>query len=617
MGNFLQPFLIMKFFGSKSAVKDCHDDRVFPHTVQDYDVLNSISRGKEVLGIPSHLLPYYAAFALDAVAVGLVMPLLPFTLMELGANAFQLSLVVSSNYVAQSIGVTIIGRVSDTHGRKVVMIMCLLASTLSYALLSQAESLVGIALARIISGSFGGLIPIIQSAVADSTNQLERPKYLGRIMATFGLGFVLGPAVSTLLVGWTTRQKIQVASILPFLGFLAIYFLGKETKKDVKPLDICIPLLSEDRSSAEQSKSIAADSANSPPTAVLPPSSSKSSSDNSTQSPLSAGRVLFRSVATTSGTAPYSITSSSAVGISSVPNSDRLISSPLASRSLTPTKSFMSLASTNANTSMKRSAPTPIEIYLLVLNGFCIMFAFATESIYAIFIKDSFGYGEGVLSTIFAINGLFIGLFQVFFIKPMISAIGKHATLAVGNIMLALGMIGVALVRDAKSIHFAFFAAHVVGYSIADTTLASLISKYSSPSTQGRDLALNQAAQAFARVMSPVVAGMLYEYSKLPQLWLPIGALPFLFGGLCPLVAMTIPTYLYVQKRERKRRQMSLFTDSNSHLATGWHSIAPRWLQASKYQTTAVVGGSMDSMYDFAVSSDSNSDAEGVTRSNH
>eukprot|EP01037_Dinobryon_pediforme_P043376 gene43376-54363_t len=62
------------------------------------------------------------------------------------------------------------------------------------------------------------------------------------------------------------------------------------------------------------------------------------------------------------------------------------------------------------------------------------MFAFATETIYAMFIKDSFGYGESTLSTIFAINGLFIGLFQVFFIKPVISMIGKHATLALGNV---------------------------------------------------------------------------------------------------------------------------------------------------------------------------------------
>lgn len=91
--------------------------------------------------------------------------------------------------------------------------------------------------------------------------------------------------------------------------------------------------------------------------------------------------------------------------------------------------------------------PVPIEVAILVVNGFGIMYAFATETIYAMFIKDSFGYGEHILSALFAVNGLFIGLFQVFLIKPLINSIEKHATSALGNAMLALGMVGVAIRR--------------------------------------------------------------------------------------------------------------------------------------------------------------------------
>jgi MFS family permease len=67
-------------------------------------------------------------------------------------------------------------------------------------------------------------------------------------------------------------------------------------------------------------------------------------------------------------------------------------------------------------------------------------------------------------------------------------------------------MVGVALVRK-ETLHFMLFAGHIVGYSIADTALASLISRYSAPATQGRDLAFNQAAQSCARVISPLLAG--------------------------------------------------------------------------------------------------------------
>ena len=74
-------------------------------------------------------------------------------------------------------------------------------------------------------------------------------------------------------------------------------------------------------------------------------------------------------------------------------------------------------------------------------------------------------------------NGLIIGIIQVFFIKPIVGAIGKHATLGVGNVLLAFGMLGVAFIRE-QHLHFFLFAVHVVGYSIADTALASLISRY-------------------------------------------------------------------------------------------------------------------------------------------
>jgi len=97
------------------------------------------------------------------------------------------------------------------------------------------------------------------------------------------------------------------------------------------------------------------------------------------------------------------------------------------------------------------------------------MYAFATETIYAMFIKDHFGYGEQTLSTLFAVNGMFLGIFQVFFIRPLVSACGKHVTLALGNLVLAVGMLGVALVR-AEVPHFMLFTLHVVGYSVVSSS---------------------------------------------------------------------------------------------------------------------------------------------------
>lgn len=190
-------------------------------------------KSDELMGVPRQLFPLYLAFLLDAVAVGLAMPLLPFYVMELGANALQLSVVVSSNYVAQMIGCLVMGQISDRFGRKVVLFMCLAASSVSYFCVSKARTLTGVALARIIAGSCGGLVPIMQSCVADVSSQKERPKYLGRIMATFGMGFVLGPALSMLMPGFSTRQKIRMSGLLPLTGLLIAFLFFKETKKSI------------------------------------------------------------------------------------------------------------------------------------------------------------------------------------------------------------------------------------------------------------------------------------------------------------------------------------------------------------------------------------------------
>lgn len=453
------------------AIKNEESSSSLQHNV----VTSELGKNKsiELFGVPRILLPYFISFLLDSMATGLAMPLLPFYVMDLGASALHLSFIISFNYIIQMIGCIIMGRMSDLYGRRVSLLLCLGASSLSYFFVSRATTLTAFVLARMISASFGGMLPIMQSAVADVSSIDDRPKYMGRIMATFGLGFVLGPALSAILsTRVSARDKIRYAAALPLLGFLISTMFLKETRRMVKGYN---HLKTEHNYTGDT-----------PPHASSPP--------------------------------------------------------------IVPNSSHMSR-----------------EVALLVLNGFLIMYAFGTESIYALFMKDNFGYGEDRLSALLALNGLIMGVFQVFCIKPLITLVGKHATLVIGNSMLALGMIGLAVIRS-KVPHFILFSLHILGYSIADTALVSLLTRYSSPSSQGSDLALNQAAQSCARVFSPLLAGLLYEQSSRIQRSLqhssgfillgrlPVGALPFLVGGLCPLVAVTIPVLLYIASNDLKSR---------------------------------------------------------------
>ncbi|KAM3569762.1 hypothetical protein VYU27_008142 [Nannochloropsis oceanica] len=420
---------------------------------------------------PPRLVPVFVAFFLDAIGTGLASPLLPFYIMSLGANAFQLGLVLAFNYLAQTMGCIVMGSISDKYGRRQVMLCCLVASFVSLSLVARAKTLPQVAFGRVIGGMFGGFVPLAQSAVADLVPVEGRAKFLGRIQACMGAGFVAGPALGLLgsrVFELDSRGILKRAAILPAVSFCYASVFIKETKASV--------LL--DRARRSQGNI--------------------GSSTSST------------STVTTARPTPLS-------------------------------------------TPMDENVAFPIlPVRLLVLNGFLLMYAFSVETVYAMFIKDNFGYGETALGAVFALNGIAVGLLQVFLIKDLFARLGKHVMLAFGNLLLALGMVGLSLLRY-KLWHFSMFSLHIIGYAISDTALASLISRYSAPEHQGRNLGWSHAAQSCARIISPLVAGMLYEWSKEPGHPLPPGALPYIAGSAFPLLGVMVPTILYLKSIERKR----------------------------------------------------------------
>lgn len=68
--------------------------------------------------------------------------------------------------------------------------------------------------------------------------------------------------------------------------------------------------------------------------------------------------------------------------------------------------------------------------------------------------QDNFGYGESVLSMVFALNGVAVGALQLLGMRHLVGLLGKHMMLITGNVFLAAGMMGVALSRN-PVIHFA------------------------------------------------------------------------------------------------------------------------------------------------------------------
>lgn len=165
----------------------------------------------------------------NALSYGTIIPLLYPYASRFGMNAFGLSMLVASFSLAQLLATPIIGRLSDRYGRKPLLLLCLGGTAVSLALFASAQSMVFLFVARILDGITGGNNSVAQAAIADSTEGKDRAKAFGFLGASFGFGFLIGPALGGLLSNISLSAPFWFASALATAGTIAGVFLMRET----------------------------------------------------------------------------------------------------------------------------------------------------------------------------------------------------------------------------------------------------------------------------------------------------------------------------------------------------------------------------------------------------
>lgn len=162
---------------------------------------------------------------IDAMGFGLVMPVLPRLLMEVGGLDLAQAIGVGTwmglaMAVASFIAAPVLGNLSDAMGRRPVLLAALGGLAVDYALLALAHTLPLIFVGRVMSGLFGGSYAPAQAAIADVTAPEDRARNFAMVSAGFGVGFVVGPALGGLLTGWGDRAPFVAAGALAGLNFL-------------------------------------------------------------------------------------------------------------------------------------------------------------------------------------------------------------------------------------------------------------------------------------------------------------------------------------------------------------------------------------------------------------
>jgi predicted MFS family arabinose efflux permease len=176
------------------------------------------------------LVVVYATVFLDLVGFGIIIPVLPFLARAFGASGFWIGVLLTAYSAAQFLAAPVLGRLSDRHGRRPVLLLTLLGSTLSYLVMGLAGSLAMLIAARLLAGLFGGSIAAAQAYIADVTAPEERSKFMGILGAAIGMGFVVGPAIGALSSSYGASVPAYVASALCAVNLAFAFLRLKETR---------------------------------------------------------------------------------------------------------------------------------------------------------------------------------------------------------------------------------------------------------------------------------------------------------------------------------------------------------------------------------------------------
>lgn len=166
---------------------------------------------------------YILTFVLFVVMLGygIVIPILPFYIENMGAGGTELGLLVAAYAVMRLICGPFWGWLSDRVGRRPVLLVGILGYAITMLWFGLATQLWMLFAARILAGVLSSATaPTTMAYISDSTPEKERGGGMGLLGAAGGVGTILGPALGGILAGKALATPFFIAAGLSALSLL-------------------------------------------------------------------------------------------------------------------------------------------------------------------------------------------------------------------------------------------------------------------------------------------------------------------------------------------------------------------------------------------------------------
>lgn len=191
-----------------------------------------MNEAKGVAHLKKQFIILYLNIFLVFLGIGLIIPVLPVYLKDLGLSGSDLGVLVAVFALAQMLISPFGGTLADRLGKKLIICIGLVLFSISEFLFAGSHTFSLLIVSRVLGGFSAGMVmPGVTGLIADLSPAKDKARNFGYMSAIISAGFILGPGLGGFLAEISHRLPFVFAGVLGVLAFICTLIFVHSPKR--------------------------------------------------------------------------------------------------------------------------------------------------------------------------------------------------------------------------------------------------------------------------------------------------------------------------------------------------------------------------------------------------